>query len=84
MPMRLRSRRKAPRSMRQGLVPSTVSEPDEGLTAVAIIRSNVVLPAPDGPMIATHSPLAISQLTALIAQFPLSWTSVARSSLMLT
>jgi len=69
-----RKRCNAARGNCQGLMPSSVMLPttdwpgsEHGAKAQAITCSKVVLPAPDGPMIATCSPLATVKSTARIA-----------------
>src|SRR5450759_2994849 len=84
MPMRVRSRRRPPRSSRHGSPPSTLSAPLVGRSAVPISRSKVVLPAPDGPITATRSPAPTLRLTPFTARVPLGWTKITCSRLRLT
>ena len=65
------ARNRAPRTARnarpdraQGLAPPTLRVPAVGRSAQAMTLSKVVLPAPDGPMMATCSPLATDSVSA--------------------
>ena len=64
---RPRNRCKARRGNCQGLTPSVWNVPTEGGKAQASTCNKVVLPAPEGPMMATCSPLAMRKFKAWMA-----------------
>lgn len=83
-PMRERSVFKPLPPSAQGSSPSSTTPPADGRNADAATRSNVVLPAPDGPISATRSPTAITRLTQSRASRPLACTTVTPSKRRLT
>lgn len=56
------------------LPPSSI-EPAEGSINPATVRSNVVLPEPDGPTSATNSPLGIVRLMSCSPTVPSGYTT---------
>jgi hypothetical protein len=79
-PMRARSALSGRAPICHGRAPSSSTRPSLARSAVAAMRSRLVLPAPDGPMTATRAPRSTVSVTPCSARWPLGCTRPTSSS----